>query len=139
MRDELKRYTLNWYDMHPHVPKMVDSIRRMLSHVAVGATMRDMRKRNADPVGVLEIAQRLGVRDRTVHMWLYRQIVPEPDYESVNGCRAWEWSTVLEWAGETGHVYADQAKAEYQTRFGKEPAVGKPGPKPKKRAEVSPA
>lgn len=108
----------------------------MNSNVAVGATMTGMMTSNADPVGVLEIAKRLGVRDRTVHMWLYRQIVPAPDYESVNGCRAWEWETVLKWAGETGHVYAPEAKEEFAERFGKEPVVGKPGPKAKKQVPV---
>lgn len=88
-----------------------------------------MKKKHADPVGVLEIAQRLGVRDRTVHMWLYRGIVPDPDYSSVNGSRAWEWATVLEWAGRTGHVYDEVAKSEYASKHGKEVAVSRPGPK----------
>ena len=96
--------------------------------------MERMRKRTADPVGVIEIAHRLGVRDRTVHMWSYRQILPPPDYDSVNGCRAWEWATMLEWAGRTGHIYADGAKTEYASKFGKEPMIGKPGPKKKTEA-----
>lgn len=65
-----------------------------------------------DPVGKQEVAERLGVKAATVHQWLYRQIMPEHRW-MVNGLRAWDWHTVLTWAGDTGHIHNPAAQAEY--------------------------
>lgn len=98
--------------------------------VARTATVSCMAARGkADPVGVLEIASRLGVKDRTVHQWQFRQIMPPPDYASINGGKAWEWKTILKWAGVTGHVFSQTAKDEYEREFKSEPRVPKPGRK----------
>lgn len=75
----------------------------------------------ADPVGVLEIAARLGVADRTVHMWIHRDNLPPADYDSINGTRAWEWQTILWWAGETDRCRDGALYAEYVRTFGQPP------------------
>lgn len=77
----------------------------------------------ADPVGVLEIAPRLDVEDRSVHQWLHRHRLPDADYPSVNGTRAWEWATILWWAGETGRLRTADLVAEYVERFGHQPVA----------------
>lgn len=74
-----------------------------------------------DPVGVLEMAVRLGIQDRSVHMIRRRGQLPAPDYDSVNGSRAWEWSTILWWAGETDRLRTPQLLWEYRDMFGREP------------------
>jgi hypothetical protein len=56
------------------------------------------------PVGAIEIAERLGVKLMTVHTWLHRKRLPPPDYDSVNGSRAWRWGTIREWAWDTGRL-----------------------------------
>jgi hypothetical protein len=58
-----------------------------------------------------------------------RGLLPKPDFESVNGVRAWQWATILEWAGKTGHLVSPTARAEYEERFGKAPVeVRRGGP-----------
>lgn len=74
-----------------------------------------------DPVGALEISQRLGVQDRSVHMIGRRGQMPKPDYEQINGSRAWEWSTILWWAGETDRLRTPDLVDQYRTMFGVEP------------------
>lgn len=89
--------------------------------------------RMADPVGVIEIAQRLDVQDRTVHMWLYRGLLPPAEYDSINGSRAWEWTTILRWAGDTGRIpeVRQDLSDTFTIRFGHAPA-------PRRRAGVMP-
>jgi hypothetical protein len=87
-------------------------------------------KRKHDPVGAIEIAARLGVKERTVHMWLFRELMPEPDFPSVNGTRAWDWNTILRWAGTTGHIHSDEARAEYTALTGGEPIAPRKGGRP---------
>ena len=53
-----------------------------------------------DPVGVLEISERLGVKQRTVSMWKYRELLPEPRW-TVSGMPAWEWRDIERWARKT--------------------------------------
>jgi predicted DNA-binding transcriptional regulator AlpA len=51
-----------------------------------------------DPVGAVEIAERLGVKRGTVDMWRIRSIgFPEPRW-AVGGRPAWNWSDVEAWA-----------------------------------------
>lgn len=54
-----------------------------------------------EPVGVLEIADRLGVKQQTVAMWKYRGLLPEPKWV-VSGSPAWDWKDIERWADETG-------------------------------------
>jgi hypothetical protein len=84
-----------------------------------------------DPVGMIEIAALLGVVEKTVHTWRFRQILPPADYASVNGNAAWTWRTILEWAGRTGHIRDDDAGsdavAQYRKLFGVDPAPHRKG------------
>ena len=57
-----------------------------------------------DPVGVAEIADRLGVRQQTVAMWRYRKLLPEPRW-SVSRQPAWDWRDIERWAKETGRLH----------------------------------
>jgi hypothetical protein len=56
-----------------------------------------------DPVGIVEIAERLKVRRKTVDVWLYRKLLPAPQW-TVGGRPAWNWSDVETWARSTGRV-----------------------------------
>lgn len=55
------------------------------------------------PVGMVEVAAKLGVRRQTVDMWHHRDLLPEPDW-TVGGRPAWRWSTIETWARETGRL-----------------------------------
>ena len=77
----------------------------------------------SDPVGVIEIADRLGVLDRSVHKMIQRGRLPQPDFDAVNGSRAWEWRTVLWWAGETRRLNREALRDEYRHTFRVEPPV----------------
>lgn len=58
---------------------------------------------NADPVGVGDIAQRLGVARVTVDAWRKRGRLPEPRWR-VGGRPAWNWPDVAAWAEATGRL-----------------------------------
>lgn len=73
-----------------------------------------------DPVGAMEMSARLDIQDRSIHMIRRRGQLPVPDY-TVNGSRAWEWSTILWWAGETGRVRTTELRQAYRDMFGVEP------------------
>lgn len=77
----------------------------------------------SDPVGVIEIADRLGVLDRSVHKMIQRGRLPRPDFDAVNGSRAWEWRTILWWAGETRRLNRESLRDEYRRTFRVEPPV----------------
>ncbi len=54
-----------------------------------------------DPVGMVEIGERLGgVRRQTVAQWHYRGLLPEPRW-TVSGYPAWNWPDIEKWARET--------------------------------------
>lgn len=55
-----------------------------------------------EPVGIVEIAARLGVPRQTVDVWRLRGVLPPPKGE-VGGRPAWDWPDVLAWSIETGH------------------------------------
>lgn len=56
---------------------------------------------DADPVGVKDIAERLGVKQQTVSMWRYRGILPEPKW-IVSDAPVWQWTDIERWARKTG-------------------------------------
>lgn len=58
---------------------------------------------SVDPVGLAEIAERLGVARSTVDQWRTRGVLPEPSW-TVGGRPAWEWDTVEQWARDTGRL-----------------------------------
>lgn len=61
-------------------------------------------------LGLVEIAELLGVDKRTPHAWFYRDLMPEPDHPSVNGGRAWNRETVVRWAALTGRLPVELAQ-----------------------------
>lgn len=93
-----------------------------------------------DPVGKIEVADRFGVREHTVNQWMVRNRMPEPDWPSINGYRAWNWATLLWWAGETGRLNTDDLVAQYRKMFGvTEPDLSdarKLGPRHRKDAKA---
>lgn len=56
-----------------------------------------------DPVGSVDIARRLGVKDATVKMWAYRKLLPPPRWH-VSGRPAWDWPDIEAWARETDRL-----------------------------------
>lgn len=58
-----------------------------------------------EPVGIADIAARLGVRANTVAVWRSRGTrgvqMPGPRW-TVSGLPVWEWAEVREWARATG-------------------------------------
>lgn len=56
-----------------------------------------------DPVGIREIAERLGVQRRTIDQWRIRGRMPAPDW-MVGGRPAWAWETIRSWAATTGRI-----------------------------------
>lgn len=59
----------------------------------------------ADPVGAEDIAERLGVARKTVSMWRYRGLLPEPTW-TVSGLPCWDWPDIKKWAEKTGRLPA---------------------------------
>ena len=55
------------------------------------------------PVGLAEIAERLGVERQTVDAWRHRRLLPDPAW-TVGGRPAWAWSTIEAWAKSTGRL-----------------------------------
>lgn len=53
-----------------------------------------------EPVGIVEIAARLGVKRRTVDQWGQRGLLPAPRW-TVGGRPCWDWADVEAWARET--------------------------------------
>jgi predicted DNA-binding transcriptional regulator AlpA len=59
---------------------------------------------SAEPVGVVEVAARLGVTRKAVDQWRRRALgFPEPRW-TVGGRPAWSWPDVEEWARRTGRI-----------------------------------
>lgn len=57
-----------------------------------------------DPVGTVEIAERLGVSRSAVDAWRMRSLgFPDPKW-TVGGRPAWNWPDVETWATETGRL-----------------------------------
>lgn len=56
-----------------------------------------------DIVGVVEIAERLGVRQQTVAVWKSRGLLPEPKWV-VSRNPAWDWRDIERWARNTGRM-----------------------------------
>jgi predicted DNA-binding transcriptional regulator AlpA len=58
------------------------------------------------PVGLAEIAARLGVTRQTADNWRTRGVLPEQRW-TVGGRPAWAWSDIEAWAKETGRLGSD--------------------------------
>lgn len=73
-----------------------------------------------EPVGVPELAERLGVKHTTPHTWMTRGVMPEADW-IVSGNKAWRWGTILRWAGERGRILNPVTMKEYEEVYGEPP------------------
>lgn len=58
---------------------------------------------SVEPVGVVDIAKRLRVKQQTVAMWRYRGLLPEARW-SVSSQPAWNWPDIERWAKATGRL-----------------------------------
>ena len=74
-----------------------------------------------DLVGPDEIAKRLDVKPQTVAMWKLRGLLPA-SIAVVSRISVWHWSTILDWARETGRVAAP-ARAEASQAFRSTPEI----------------
>jgi len=61
------------------------------------------------PVGIPEIAERLGVKRATVDQWRHREVMPAPAW-TVAGRPLWRWADVKTWAEDTGRMPAGSAE-----------------------------
>ena len=61
-----------------------------------------------DPVGVAEIAERLGVERATVYQWRNRGVIPAPRWPLQSG-PIWNWVDVATWAQATGRLPSPSA------------------------------
>lgn len=68
------------------------------------AKVADLNPAELTIVGLQEIAVLLSVKDRTPHAWAFRGLLPDPDFASINGSRAWKRATILRWAAATGRL-----------------------------------
>lgn len=59
-----------------------------------------------EPVGMVEIAERLGRRENTVSHWWMAGEMPEPQW-TVGGRKAWDWPVIEAWARATGRELTD--------------------------------
>lgn len=59
----------------------------------------------SDPVGLVEIAERLRVQRATADMWRLRGLLPKPRWV-VGGRPAWAWPDIQTWASATGRLGA---------------------------------
>lgn len=69
-----------------------------------------LRRMASEPVGLVEIAERLGVKRETAGMWHYRSErgelpvpMPAPRW-IVSGAPAWRWADIERWAAKTGRL-----------------------------------
>jgi len=66
-------------------------------------TFTDANRPAILPVGLAEIAERLGVARQTVDAWRTRGRLPAPRW-TVGGRPAWAWCDIETWAVETGRL-----------------------------------
>lgn len=59
-----------------------------------------------EPVGLGEVAARLGVPRVTVDTWRTRDVLPQPTWR-VGGRPAWRWNALVQWVRETGRTLPD--------------------------------
>lgn len=67
--------------------------------------MSDRASDHNPPVGLSEIADRMGVKRSAVDHWRLQGLLPKPKW-TVGGRPAWAWRDIEQWAEETGRAYA---------------------------------
>lgn len=72
-----------------------------------------------EPVGLIDIAPRLGVDIRTPQQWNHRGILPSADWPSVSGRPAWCWvHTIRPWAEQVRRNTSEESLARRLSRLG---------------------
>lgn len=61
----------------------------------------------ADPVGLSDIAERLGVHRQTTKQWNTRGELPPPKWHA-SGRPLWDWPDIVKWAAKTGRSVPPQ-------------------------------
>ncbi len=61
------------------------------------------RRTEPEPVGLVEIAERLCVKQQTAQTWRQRKLLPAPKW-TVSRQPAWDWRDIEVWARETGRL-----------------------------------
>lgn len=84
-----------------------------------GTTGRTPAALGVDPVGMVEIGERLKARRQTVAQWHYRGLLP-PSRWTVSGYPAWNWPDIKRWAETTGRLSkaSDKSKSATTRRRG---------------------
>jgi ParB/RepB/Spo0J family partition protein len=77
-----------------------DFVAEATATVDNGSTIDEVE---ADPVGVADIAERLGVKQQTVAQWKLRGLLPKPRW-TVSRMPVWQWADIAAWARETGRA-----------------------------------
>jgi len=68
------------------------------------------RQIELDPVGSVEIGERLGVSLKTVLTWHYDRMMPQPDWRIGPG-PVWNWASVAAWALATNRLKPSASSA----------------------------
>lgn len=63
----------------------------------------------AEPVGIQEVAERLGVKHQTVRAWRVLGALP-PAWAELAVGPVWKWSTIRQWARDTGRLPEQKAR-----------------------------
>lgn len=56
-----------------------------------------------EPVGLKEIAERLGVKRQTAGVWRMRGVLPD-EAGKVSDVPWWDWADIKRWAAKTGRA-----------------------------------
>lgn len=89
-----------------HLERMARGNGEPLTRAALIEIAEQIRSSEPDPVGAVEVAERLNVKRRTVDQWRQRATdFPAPRW-TVGGRPAWNFDDVEAWAKRTGRLDA---------------------------------
>lgn len=97
-------YGMEWSEArqrHVNVRPSWDALEMAATEMGRRRDAEAQARATAEPVGLAEIAERLGVERGTVDMWRHRELLPEPRW-TVGGRPAWSWGDIEDWAEQTG-------------------------------------
>lgn len=79
--------------------------------VSRGLSLDDIEElSDSAPLGPQEVATFLAVKRPTVQQWLFRGVLPDPDF-IVSGFPAWKKRTIVRWAVQTHRLDSDDIRA----------------------------